>query len=128
MWAVSGADGQRCVCNGSEIVIVYHGTSLSNALSISREGFKVGHSTDAGRTGVFVIGPQEVDGILTLSAGFEHARDRAKNYLCTEWMKFDAPSSWSMGVVVAFRISRTALCKCDTIFNARKWVIQGPFF
>ena len=88
-------------------------------------GFKVGPSTDSGRTGIFCIGPDQLDGFLSLPTGFSHARDRAKSYLCTEWKKYHAPSCWSMPAVLAFQVPKSRLDCCGTIGDARKWVIQG---
>ena len=113
------------LASSGENVVCYHGTSLTTALLISTMGFKAGPSTDDQKTGVFCVGPDDLDGWITLSEGFLHARDRAKCFLCSEWNAYGAPSCWSMPVVIAFQVPKSSLCTCGGIGDARKWVIQG---
>lgn len=103
----------------------FHGTSLSTAQKVFIEGFRVGPSTDGGRTGVFVIGwngeEDRSDGLC-----FDLARERAKSWLCTEWQLFDAPSLWSMPVVLMFQHPKVDVDILKQFSNslAAKWVIR----
>ena len=124
IWIVEEA-GQDTLPRSTENAYCYHGTSLSAALLISTKGFKVGPSTDAGRTGIFCIGPASHDVVLPLATLFMHAKDRAKPHLCTEWTTFGTPSCWSMPVVIAFQAPKKVLCGCGKVGEARKWVMKG---
>ena len=123
IWSVQERRGWPC---GANEIRAYHGTSLSTAAEICRIGFVAGTATDSKHTGVFFIGPQTTDGILTLPSGFELARVRSKNAYCTEWLSFGTPSAWSMGVVVSFLHRTDDVVTCDYVANARKWVIPRP--
>ena len=123
IWSVQERRGWPC---GANEIRAYHGTPLSIAVLICRTGFVAGPSTENGRTGVFFIGPQQLDGIQTLASGFERARDRSKNAKCPEWRSLGTPSAWSMGVVVSFLHCRDDVVACEYVHEARKWVIPRP--
>ena len=104
----------------------YHGTSLSTAARVFDEGFRAGPSTDHGRTGVFLIAADDDNAAHGFNGTcFDLARARAKCTLCPEWQRFEAPSLWSMPVVVMFQHPRQEIVKLKRYSNlcARKCVI-----
>ena len=109
-----------------EKTLCFHGTALSNAFSICRTGFKAGTATHLGKTGVFCIASQHLAFDLSLESGFEHARDRCKNWRCTEWQQFRIPSAWSASVVLAFHHDKKDLTACEELADATKYVIRRP--
>ena len=91
----------------------FHGTNLNiDHKILYHEGLKAGVSTDGGKTGVFFIGPGNVDEKCDVGVNFQLARDRAKCILCTEWNAFSVPSTWSMPVVLMFQHTTSGLTGC----------------
>ena len=105
----------------------FHGTSLSTAYKVLEwDSLCAGDATDSGRTGVFFIGPNEINSLVSLELGFLLARNRAKRPLCTEWIQFGGPSAWSMPVVLMFQHPKDDVTrlKCYKVGAAAKWMIK----
>ena len=79
-----------------------HGTSVTIAHKIFEEGgLRAGEGIDLNERGVFVIGRKE-DELYSLAHSWKLARNRAKCHFCSEWYTHQAPSAWSMPVVIMF--------------------------
>ena len=106
----------------------FHGTPLSSAHKVFEEGgLRAGEATHQNHTGVFIICSNEEED-YSLADSWRFARNRARCYLCDQWIAHDAPSAWSMPVVIMFPY---ALSDLTWLFDYKdysisKYVINRP--
>ena len=106
----------------------FHGTSLTIAHKVFEEGgLLAGEATHLNDTGVFIIGRTEEEP-YSLGPNFVLARNRAKCNRCSEWTTFQAPSAWSMPVVIMFPHPLRDLTRLKDYkdYCSSKYVINRP--
>ena len=106
----------------------FHGTSLTIAHKIFEEGgLRAGVGTHLNETGVFVFG-RKADHPYSFAHCWKLARNRAKCHFCSEWYTHQAPSAWSMPVVIMFPYATGDLTRLIDYkkYSSSKYVINRP--